>query len=70
MAARAQVTEISARLNQYEAILRTNPANLSSIGTLDAAGSDVLSNPIINGLRQQYLELTRRETEYSARFGP
>ena len=70
MAARAQMTETSARLNQYEAILRTNPANLSSMGTLDAVGSDVSSNPIINGLRQQYLELTRRESEYSARFGP
>jgi uncharacterized protein involved in exopolysaccharide biosynthesis len=70
MAARAQVTETSARLNQYEAILRANPANLSSMGTLDAVGSDVSSNPIINGLRQQYLELTRRESEYSARFGP
>ncbi|KRR18877.1 AAA family ATPase [Bradyrhizobium retamae] len=70
MAARAQLTEASARLNQYDAILRTNPANLSSMGTLDAVGSDVTSNPIINGLRQQYLELTRRESEYSARFGP
>ena len=70
MATRAQVTESSARLNQYEAILRSNPANVSSMGTLDAVGSDVTSNPIINGLRQQYLELTRRESEYSARFGP
>lgn len=70
MATRAQVTELSARLNQYEAILRSNPANVSSMGTLDAVGSDVTSNPIINGLRQQYLELTRRESEYSARFGP
>ena len=69
MAARALVTETSARLNQYEAILRTNPANASSMGTLDAVGTDVTSNPIINGLRQQYLELTRRESEYSARFG-
>ncbi|WP_213287239.1 AAA family ATPase [Bradyrhizobium sp. sGM-13] len=68
-AARAQVTENSARLNQYESILRSNPANLSSIGTLEAAGSDVLSNPIINNLRQQYLELMRRENEYAARFG-
>jgi exopolysaccharide transport family protein len=70
MSARAQLTEASARLNQYEAILRSNPANLPSIGTLDAVGSDVTSNPIINGLRQQYLELTRRDNEYSARFGP
>ena len=70
MAARAQLTEASARLNQYEAILRTNPSNLSSMGTLDAVGSDVTNNAIINGLRQQYLELTRRDNEYSARFGP
>jgi succinoglycan biosynthesis transport protein ExoP len=70
MAARAQLTEASARLNQYEAILRTNPSNLSSMGTLDAVGSDVTNNTIINGLRQQYLELTRRDNEYSARFGP
>ena len=45
MATRAQLTEASARLNQYEAILRTNPANLSSMGTLDAVGSDATSNP-------------------------
>jgi succinoglycan biosynthesis transport protein ExoP len=69
VAARAQVIESSARLKQYEAILRSNPANVSSMGTLDAVGNDVTSNSIINGLRQQYLELTRRESEYSARFG-
>ena len=70
MATQAQVTEASARLNQYAAILRTNPANLSAMGTLDAVGADASSNPVINNLRQQYLELARREREWSARFGP
>jgi capsular exopolysaccharide synthesis family protein len=58
-----------ARLNQFEAILRSNSVDASSIGTLDASGSDALSNPIINKLREQYLELARRESEWSVRFG-
>jgi succinoglycan biosynthesis transport protein ExoP len=69
VAARAQTSDASARLNRYETILRTNSSDSSSIGTLDAAGADALSSPIINNLRQQYLELGRRESEWSARFG-
>jgi polysaccharide biosynthesis transport protein len=69
VAARAQTSDASARLNRYETILSTNSADSSSIGTLDAAGPDSLSNPIIINLRQQYLELSRRESEWSARFG-
>ena len=70
VAARAQTSDASARLNRYETILRTNSSDSSSLGTLDAAGPDSLTNPIINNLRQQYLELVRRESEWSARFGP
>ena len=69
MAARAQTSDGLAKLNRYETILRTNSSDSSSIGTLDAAGAESLSNPIINSLRQQYLELVRRESEWSARFG-
>jgi len=69
VAARAQTSDASAKLNRYEAILRTNSASSASIGTLDAGGSDALTSPIINNLRQQYLELSRRESEWSARFG-
>ena len=77
MAARGQTAEASARLNRYETILRTNSADSSSIGTLDAAWvnwlerpfADSLNNPIINSFRQQYLELERLESEWSARFG-
>jgi succinoglycan biosynthesis transport protein ExoP len=69
VAARAQASEASARLNRFETILASNSADSASIGSLDASGSDALSNPIINNLRQQYLENARRETEYSGRLG-
>lgn len=69
VAARAQTSDASTRLNRFEAILRSNSVDSPLIGTLDASGSEALSNPIINNLRQQYLELARRESEWSARFG-
>lgn len=69
VAARAQAADLQARLSRYETVLKQAPTDPQSIGTLDAAGSDVLNSPIINNLRQQYLELARRESEYSARFG-
>jgi exopolysaccharide transport family protein len=66
---RAQTSDALARLNRLEAILSSNAADSASIGNLDASGSEALSNPIINSLRQQYLEYARRESEWSARFG-
>jgi exopolysaccharide transport family protein len=69
VAARAQTSEALARLNQLEAILASNSADSMSIGSLDASGSEALSNPIINNLRQQYLENARREVDYSGRLG-
>jgi polysaccharide biosynthesis transport protein len=67
-AARAQTSEASARSSRYEIMLGANANGTSSIGTLDA-GPDSLNSPIINNLRQQYLELARRESEWSAKFG-
>jgi len=67
--ARAQISDALARLNRYEASLGAHSPDSPSIGTLDAAGADALSSPIINNLRQQYLELVRKESEWSARFG-
>ena len=66
---RAQTSDALARLNRLENILSSNAADSASIGNLDASGSEALSNPIINSLRQQYLEYGRRESEWSARFG-
>jgi succinoglycan biosynthesis transport protein ExoP len=69
VAVRAQTSDTLARLNRLETILNSNSPDSASIGNLDASGADALGNPIINTLRQQYLEYARREAEWSAQFG-
>jgi succinoglycan biosynthesis transport protein ExoP len=69
VAARAQTSEVSARLNRLETVLNSNLADSASMANLEAPGSDTLNNPILSNLRQQYLEYARREFEYSARYG-
>lgn len=69
VAARAQTSDALTRVNRFETILKTNAATPEAIGNLDASGTDALNNPIINSLRQQYLEYSRRETEWTARLG-
>ena len=69
VAARAQTSEASARLNRYETILASNSAESTSMGSLDASGSDVLNNPLMSSLRQQYHEYARREFEFSTKYG-
>jgi polysaccharide biosynthesis transport protein len=69
VAARALTSDALTRLNRFETILSSNAATPESIGSLDASGTDALSNPIINSLRQQYLEYARREAEWSTRLG-
>ena len=63
VAARTQTSDALARLNRIEVVIRTSDA------ALESSVSDVLANPILTNLRQQYLDLARREAEYSARFG-
>jgi exopolysaccharide transport family protein len=69
VAARAQTSEAAAKLSRYEAILANDASDKVSIGGLDAAGPEALTSPIINNLRQQYLEMERRMNEWSTRFG-
>jgi len=69
VAARAQASEAAAKLGRYEAILASDTSGNTSIGGLDAAGPEALASPIINTLRQQYLEMERRGNEWSSRFG-
>lgn len=69
VAARAQTTEYTVRLDRYEIALKHNPETIDSIGKMDAAGSDLLASTIITALRQQYLDMQRRENEYAVRFG-
>ena len=53
-----------ARLNRLQASVRLGPSN----SHIDGAISEVV-NPIVTTLRQQYLELARRESEWSVRYG-
>src|SRR6202000_446185 len=66
VAARAQTSDALTRVNRFETILKSNAATPEAIGNLDASGTDALNNPIINSLRQQYLEYSRREAEWTA----
>jgi len=68
VAVRAQTSEVAARLHRYEAVLNTNAGDTQTTDNV-APGSDALASPIITTLRQQYLELARRESEYSAKVG-
>jgi uncharacterized protein involved in exopolysaccharide biosynthesis len=68
VAARAQTSDALARVDRFKTILRQSEASTAN-ASLDASVSDALSSPIINNLRQQYLELSRRERDWSARFG-
>lgn len=69
VAARTQTSDALVKFNRYDAILRANAEGSSSISAPDAASADVLQSPIINSLRQQYLELSRREGDWSKRLG-
>jgi polysaccharide biosynthesis transport protein len=70
VAARAQTLDALARLNTFEGVLHAKDFEaIARNPNLDAAVSDAMSNPIINSLRQQYLENARREEEFTTRFG-
>ena len=70
VAARAQSLDALARLNTFEGVLHAKDFEaIARNPNLDAAVSDAMSNPIINSLRQQYLEHARREAEFTTRFG-
>lgn len=69
VAARASASDALARLNRFDEVIQAVNLDNSSLGGIDAPGSEVLSNPIINTLRQQYLDYARREADWSTRFG-
>ena len=65
VAARAQTSDLFARLSRIEAIIRTG----TPTAVFEASVTEVLTSPIFTKLREQYLDLARREAEYSARYG-
>ena len=62
--ARARTADALARLDRIETVIRTD----SPGAPVDATVSDALNSQIINKLRQQYLELANRESEWSTRL--
>jgi polysaccharide biosynthesis transport protein len=72
--AREKTSESQARLNRIESALSRADLAVASIdagrdSSIDGTVSDVLNNPIITRLRQQYLELINREADFSVRYG-
>jgi polysaccharide biosynthesis transport protein len=66
VAARNHSSEVFARLTRLESIIRTwNPKATSVDGSI----SDELGGSILKSLRQQYLDLSRREAEWSTKYG-
>ena len=61
---RAQTAEARARLDRIQTVLSSDPA-----GTLDATVTDTLKNDVVTRLRNQYLDLARKETDWAARYG-
>ena len=66
VAARTQSSDVLARLNRIESIIRNWNPNAT---TVDDSISDELGSTILTNLRQQYLDLSRKEAEYSAQYG-
>ena len=63
--ARALSDEARARLDRIEVVLNTD----SRDAPVDATVADSLKNEVVTKLRSQYLELARREADWTARFG-
>ena len=63
--ARTQAAEARARLDRIQAVLSSD-----SSGAVDATVADTLKNEVVTKLRSQYLDLARKETDWSARYGP
>jgi len=66
VAVRTQTSDQLARLNRIESIIQGWNPNAT---TVDDSISDELGSTILTNLRQQYLDLSRKEAEYSAQYG-
>jgi succinoglycan biosynthesis transport protein ExoP len=63
--ARSKTGEAKARLDRVQAVLQKN----SPETTVSATVADTLKNDVIIKLRSQYLELARREADWTPRYG-
>ncbi len=63
--ARAHTAEAKARLDRINAVLTSDAPNESFGATV----ADTLKNEVVSKLRSQYLELSARESDWSAKYG-
>jgi succinoglycan biosynthesis transport protein ExoP len=61
-----QSSDVLARLTRLKSIIRTWNPNTSAV---DGSISEELGSPILTSLRQQYLDLSRREAEWATKYG-
>ena len=63
--ARSKTAEAKARMDRVEAVLRSNSPDTAVLETV----ADTLKNEVITSLRSKYLELARREADWTPRYG-
>ena len=68
IAARNRTSEVQAKLDRIEAIIRSS-SSTTTPGAPDPTVSDTLTNPVITKLRDKYLDYAAREADYSAKYG-
>lgn len=68
--ARAQTAEAQARYDRLNSILKDENKDVSDLFNDIATVTDSLRNDVITRLRQQYLDLAARESDWSKRYGP
>src|SRR5262249_50294487 len=66
--ARAHTSEVQARLERIEAVRKAYQQDQPG-STAEEPVTEAMNNPIINRLRNQYLDLVNREADWSARYG-
>jgi exopolysaccharide transport family protein len=66
VAARTHTSNVLARLTRLESIVSGWQPNAT---TVDDSVSEELGNTVLTNLRQEYLDLSRKEAEYSAKYG-
>jgi polysaccharide biosynthesis transport protein len=68
VAARNRTSEVQAKRDRIDAIIRSS-SSATTPGAPDPTVSDTLTNPVINKLRDKYLDYAARESDYSAKYG-
>jgi succinoglycan biosynthesis transport protein ExoP len=67
--ARAQTAEAQARFDRLSSILKDENRDVNALFNDIATVADSLRNEVITRLRQQYLDLAGRESDWSKRYG-